>query len=227
MAKAGLRRTRDGAAEDSWASSTCSVSPAGCGASSHLSSQPSHRSVPTSASPKPSLPPHAPIPLSFPVRATSTTETHPPPLPAPSLPQNSPQNSPQRWHLQELLTPEPSVPKAIRRRAKGWRLGNAPRYLPPTKCYSQLPGFPAQTSTCGLGQLGDAPPQHSSPVCPSASACRAEWGSPWGACCLQDPRTRGSLSHYLGFELGSHLSPWPCVQKDHHRSVWVYPSFMV
>lgn len=218
-----LWRTRDGAVEDSWASSTCSVSPAGCGASSHLSSQPSHRSVPTSASPKPSLPPHAPIPLSFPVRATSTTETHPPPLPAPSLPQNSPQ----RWHLQELLTPGPSVPKAIRGRAKGWCLGNAPRYLPPTKCYSQLPGFPAQTSTCGLGQLGDAPLQHSSPVCPSASACRAERGSPWGACCLQEPRTRGSLSHYLGFDLGSHLSPWPCVQKDHHRSVWVYPSFMV
>lgn len=60
-----LWRMRDGAVEDSWASSTCSVSPAGSGASSHLSSQPSHHSVPTS--PKPSLPPHAPSPLSFPV----------------------------------------------------------------------------------------------------------------------------------------------------------------
>lgn len=66
-----LRRMRNGAAEDSWASSTCSVSPAGSGASSHLSSQPSHHSVPTS--PKPSLP--TPLPRA----SHEHTETHPPP----------------------------------------------------------------------------------------------------------------------------------------------------
>lgn len=146
-----LRRMRNGAAEDSWASSTCSVSSAGSGASSHLSSQPSHHSVPTS--PKPSLP--TPLPCA----SHEHTETHPPPPPAPSLPQDSLQ----RWRLQELLTPEPKIPEAIRGRAKGWRLGDAPN-LPPAKCYSQLLGFPAQTSTCGLSQLGDVPLQHSSPV---------------------------------------------------------------
>lgn len=103
-------------------------------------------------------PPSLPCPLPFPVRATSTQRLIPPP-PAPSLPQDSLQ----RWRLQELLTPEPKIPEAIRGRAKGWRLGDAPN-LPPAKCYSQLLGFPAQTSTCGLSQLGDVPLQHSSPV---------------------------------------------------------------
>lgn len=84
-------------------------------------SQPSHRSVsilpelaalPRAASPVPSSPSHLPIPLSFPVQATSA-ETHPirsaNSFPAAGL---------SAVYLQELLIPEALGPEAIRGRAR-------------------------------------------------------------------------------------------------------------
>lgn len=91
---------------------------------SPLTSQPSHRSVsihpalaalPRGASPMHSLPSHLPIPLSFPVQATSA-ETHPlrctNSFPAAGL-------SAEAIYPQELLIPKVLGPKAIRGRARG------------------------------------------------------------------------------------------------------------